>query len=157
MFRKLKRIKQALTDDRCKEILSTTLRGTLALIGDNGYPYAITLNHYYNEDGCLYFHSGRAGHKIDALTANDKACYTVYTQLPPNPDSWALDFESVVVFGKIEIVNDTKLTETITRALSYKFTNDSNYIEDEIAKFLNATTLLKLTPLHVTGKKVNEA
>lgn len=156
MFRPLKRYKQALTEDRCKDILTTTLRGTLSMIGDDGYPYGLTLNHYFDQDGCLYFHSGRVGHKIDAILKNDKVCYTVITDGVKEDNSWALTFESVVVFGKIEIVDDIDLTKKITRELSRKFTSDEAYINEEISRFLKATILLKLTPLYVSGKSVEE-
>lgn len=156
MFRPLKRYKQALTEDRCKDILTTTLRGTLSMIGDDGYPYGLTLNHYFDQDGCLYFHSGRVGHKIDAILKNDKVCYTVITDGVKEDNSWALTFESVVVFGSIEIIEDSQQTEKIARLLSKKFTLDNDYVDNEIEKFLSATILLKLTPQHISGKRVNE-
>ena len=57
MFREVVRKKQALDGTACVEILKTAKRGVLAVTGAEGYPYAVPLNHYYNEeDGCLYFH-----------------------------------------------------------------------------------------------------
>ena len=157
MFRQVKRQKQALTIDRCKDILSTSLRGVLAVIGDGGYPYTIPLNHYFSGDGCLYFHSGRVGHKIDAIKSCNKVSYSVITDPTTKDDSWVKVFESVVVFGTIEIIEDVALTEKITRELSLKFTDDINYIDNEIKHFLGATILLKLTPEHITGKVVEES
>ena len=57
MFRELTRRKQQLSREECIEILKTELRGTLAVCGDDGYPYALPMNHWYcEEDGALYFH-----------------------------------------------------------------------------------------------------
>ena len=62
MFRDLLRKKQQLSPEECKEILREEVRGVLAVNGDGGYPYAMPMNHYYNEcDGCIYFHCGRTG------------------------------------------------------------------------------------------------
>ena len=45
----------------------------------------------------------------------------------------------------------------ISRRLSYKFTDDEKYIEDEIKKDLARTVLIELTIEHMTGKAVNES
>ena len=51
-FRKMRRFKQELTRERCLEILESAPRGVLALHGENGFPYAIPLNQYFDpEDG----------------------------------------------------------------------------------------------------------
>lgn len=157
MFRPISRHKQALTRERCEEILTSSLRGVLSVTGDGDFPYAILLNHYFNQDGCIYFHSGMSGHKIDAITAKDKVCYTVISDGTVSEHTWAKTFESVIVFGRIEIVNDVILTERIARALSHKFTSDEEYINKEIKGFLSRTLLLKLTPLHISGKRVVES
>ena len=45
MFRKMRRIKQQITEDECIRILKENPRGVLSMIGDDGYPYGIPLNH----------------------------------------------------------------------------------------------------------------
>ena len=88
MFRDLTRKKQQLSPEICTELLKTLPRGVLSVIGDGGYPYATPMNHYFcEEDGCIYFHCGRKGHRLDALRACDKVsfCGGVDTQeLLPN-------------------------------------------------------------------------
>ena len=71
MFREMLRYKQALSEEECIEILKKELRGVLSVLGDDGYPYGMPINHFYNEeDGKIYFHSGMQGHKIDAMKAS---------------------------------------------------------------------------------------
>ena len=73
MFRELARKKQQLTKDECIELLKKEKRGVLSVIGDNGYPYGMPMNHFYNEaDGKIYFHTGKKGHRTDALKENEK-------------------------------------------------------------------------------------
>ena len=70
--------------EECRQILKTEKRGVLSVIGDNGYPYGIPINFYYDEnDGKIYFHCAKEGHKIDAIKNCDKACFTTvsYTHL----------------------------------------------------------------------------
>ena len=158
MFREMLRKKQQLSDRECVEILKQEPRGVLSVIGDDDYPYGMPLNHFYCEsDGKLYFHSGKKGHKIDAMTRRDKASFCVYDQGFRREGEWALNIRSVIVFGRIEIVTDPEKICEIARLLSYKFTDDEKYIEDEIKKSGPRTFMFALVPEHITGKLVNEA
>ena len=71
-------------------------------------------------------------------------------------DNWYLSFESVIVFGRMRFIEDESVIAEKSRALSYKFTDDEKYIEDEIAKSLNGTLLLELEIEHMSGKHINE-
>ena len=75
-FRKMRRFRQQLAKSECDAILSAGTSGTLALLGDNGYPYAVPISYVY-ADGKLYFHSARTGHKVDAIRQYDKASFCV--------------------------------------------------------------------------------
>lgn len=158
MFRDIVRKKQALAPDECIRILKDEPRGVLSVIGDGGYPYGLPINHYYcEENGHIYFHSGKSGHKIDSVRACDKASFCVYDVGYRNDGEWALNVKSVIVFGKIQIVDDFDEAMSICRKLSYKFTSDSEYIEKEIKNSGKNTLCFKLIPEHITGKKVNES
>ena len=158
MFRKMLRKKQELPREQCLEILRKEKRGVLSVLGDDGYPYGMPLNHFYcEEDGCLYFHSGRAGHKIDALKACDKASFCVLDQGFRREGEWALNIRSVIVFGRLSIVDDHDWALEISRRLSRKFTDDEAYIEREVAHAGPAVLCFRLRIEHMTGKLVNEA
>ena len=157
MFRSVARKKQVLSSEECLDILRREKRGVLAVQGDDGYPYAMPLNHWYcEEDGKLYFHSGPTGHKIDAIRREDKVSYCVHDGGTPEEDGWALNFKSVVVFGRVEIVEDHWRALEISRALSYKFTQDEAYIEQEIQSAGHRVLVFSLTIEHMTGERVNE-
>ena len=158
MFREMLRKKQQITNEECIKILNEEPRGVLSVIGDDGYPYGMPINHYYcEEDGKLYFHSGMKGHKIDAITRCDKASYCVYDSGYRREGEWALNIRSVIVFGCIEIIEDREKVYEVARKLSYKFTDDEEYIESEIKNFLKSTLCFALKIEHLTGKIVNES
>lgn len=158
MFRQMNRKKQQLTDEECREILKSELRGVLSLNGDDGYPYGLPTNHYYSEeDGKLYFHSGKKGYKIDVIRRDNRASFCVYDGGFRREGEWALNIRSVIVFGKIEFVDDQKEINRISALLSRKFTDDNEYIEKEIETYGAATLMFALVPEHMTGKIVNEA
>lgn len=158
MFRELTRIKQKLSMEETIEILKQEPRGVLSVIGDDGYPYGMPMDHWYNDaDGCLYFHSGKKGHKIDAMNRCSKASYCVFDQGFRREGEWALNIKSVIVFGCIEIVEDFKAAMEITRQLSLKYTDDIAYIDWEIQQSGKNTLVFRLVPEHITGKLVNES
>jgi len=158
MFREMLRKKQQLTDAECIEILKNEPRGVLSMLGDDGYPYGVPINHYYCEaDGKLYFHGGKKGHRIDAVRQHDKVSFCVYDRGWREDGDWALHIRSVIVFGRIELIEDRETVYEISRQLSYKFTNDEAYIAHEIEKSGPGTLLLALTPEHMTGKLVKES
>lgn len=158
MFRELARIKQKLTEEECAEILKNETRGVLSVMGDEAYPYGMPMNHYYNEeDGAVYFHTGRHGHRTDSIKNNNKVSFCVFDKGFADEGKWALNVKSVIVFGRIEIIDDITRVIDISKKLSYKFTRDEVYIDKEIEKYANNTILLRLVPEHICGKRVTEA
>lgn len=158
MFREIVRHKQALSREECIELLKTERRGVLSVIGDDGYPYGLPINHYYHEeDGKLYFHSGKTGHKVDAFLRDPKASFCIYDSGTPQEGSWALNFRSVIIFGRIEVVNDHQKAIDLCRRLSLCFTDDMDYIDNEVDHFGAGVLVFSLTPEHITGKRVNES
>ena len=68
MFREIRKKRNKIEDSAAEELLQNSRRGVLAVNGDDGYPYAIPLNYFYDrENRKIYFHGARAGHKVDAL------------------------------------------------------------------------------------------
>jgi nitroimidazol reductase NimA-like FMN-containing flavoprotein (pyridoxamine 5'-phosphate oxidase superfamily) len=158
MFREMLRKKQQLSEAECIEILKTQLRGVLSVIGDDDYPYGVPINHYYCEkDGKLYFHGGKKGHKIDAMRRNNKASFCVYDEGFRREGEWALNIRSVIVFGRIEFIDDQEKVYEIAEELSHKFTDDDEYIRNEIMHSGPGTLMFALVPEHISGKIVREA
>ena len=159
MFRKMRRFKQQLSEE-CISILEREPRGILSMMGDDGYPYGIPLDHYYNpENGKLYFHCAPQGKKVDSLRLNHKVSYCVHDEGFRKPGEWALNIKSVVCFGTIREfdVDDREFAIEMCRALGHKFTSDAAYIENDIRRNYNKVKVLELTIDHMTGKLVNES
>lgn len=158
MFRELVRKNKQMLHEECIELLKTEKRGVISVLGDNDYPYGTPMNHWYNEeDGCIYFHCGKGGHRTESLQKHDKVSFCVFDKGVREEGEWAYRVKSVIVFGKMEIIEDKQTIIDITTKLSYKFTSDVEYIKKEIENHLHRTLLLKLTPEHICGKNVVEA
>ncbi len=158
IFRPMRRFRQQLSKEDCIRVLTEEKRGVLSMLGDNGYPYGIPMNHWYDaKEDKLYFHGARVGHKIDSITKCSKVSYCVYDAGYRKEGEWALNVKSVVIFGRIGPVTDEKKRQLIGERLLRKFTNDEAYIQKEIRDALPRAQCLELTIDHMTGKLVNES
>ena len=157
-FRELTRKKKELPRAECVRLLCEEKRGVLSVLGDGGYPYGMPMDHYYDEAAnTLYFHCGRVGHRLDALRDCDKASYCCLASPEDIEGDWAKRVSSVIVFGRVEILDDYDKVVDITTKLCHKFTQDEAYIAREIKQSGRGTLLLALKIEHMCGKIVKEA
>lgn len=158
MFRDLIRKNKKLSMEECVNLLRNEKRGVLSVQGDNGYPYGMPMNHFYDEENeKIYFHCGKVGHRLDSLKKDNKVSFCVYDKGFRKDGDWALNVKSVIVFGKIEIIDDVEKVISVCEKLSYKFTDDTEYIQNEIKNYADKTLILELTPENICGKIVNES
>ena len=158
MFRQMRRFKQQISEEECVRVLTQQPRGVLSMIGDDGYPYGIPLDHWYSaKDNKLYFHCAKVGHKIDAIAACDKVSYCVMDEGYRREGEWALNINSVVVCGRMRTVEDEDKKREICTNLVKKFTDDEAFLQYELANSFARVNCLELTIEHMTGKLVNES
>ena len=157
MFRELRRKKNAVTDETTKELLKNARRGVLAVIGDEGYPYAVPVNYLYDEENNkIYFHGARSGHKYDSIKANDKVCFTVYGNEIVKDEEWAPYLQSVVVFGRCHLLNHDDESMEILKKLARKYYPREDIITDAIASSGRAVQMFEIEIEHICGKEVQE-
>lgn len=154
-FRPLRRFRQQLPQGECIGILQTAYRGSLSLIGDGGYPYTIPVNFLY-KDGKLYFHSAMEGHKLDAIRACDKACFTVIDAPQKEPDQWWYNVRSVICFGRIHIVEDESQKDAFLRQIGAKYFPSGYDIETDMQRNAPRALVLEFDVEHISGKRVRE-
>ena len=154
MFRPMRRHKQALSMQECEEILTKAQSGVLSVIGDDGYPYGVPVNHVY-ESGKIAFHCASSGHKLDAIKNNDKVSYCVIWKDDVSAERQATDFISVIVFGRAKIVEDDDGKRRICEAIGQKFAPDyMKACRDETEIYLQrgGLTCIEIDIEHMTGK-----
>lgn len=155
-FRAMRRKRQQLPDAESIEILQKATSGTLALLGDGGYPYAVPISYVY-ADGTLFFHSALSGHKVDAIRKCDKASFCVIDKDDVQPEKYTTLFRSVIAFGRVHIVEDETEKLQIARLLGNRYNpNQDEALQKEIESGLSRMLAIRFDIEHLTGKEAIE-
>lgn len=157
MFRPVRKKVNEIDTAAIVDLLRENRRGVLAMQGLEGYPYAIPINYLYDEKaGKIYFHGARAGHKVDALHACDKVCFTVYGHERIGDEAWAPYVQSAVIFGTCHLVEDREESLDLLKAFAMKYYPSEKLVDEEIAHAGRAAQMFVITIEHMTGKQVQE-
>lgn len=153
MFREMRRENQSLERAECLRILDARETGVLALLGDDGYPYAVPLN-YVRENDCLYFHCALEGHKIDAIANCDRASFCVIDADSVDLDGHTNRFRSVIAFGRACVVEDEAKKIRALTAIGHRFCPETPERTDmETARALNRVSVIEFKIEHLSGKE----
>lgn len=159
MFRPMRRSKQQLPHEEALAILQEGSTGILALSGDDGYPYTVPLNYLYVEAdepealGKVYFHSAKAGHKIDAIERDPKASFCVIADDTVLPDKYSTAYKSIIAFGTVRLI-EGNLAHKALFDLGNKY---NPHHEDRTLEEVNSAehkcAMIEFTIEHLTGKE----
>ena len=156
MFRSMRRSKQMLSKETVIEILNRNTSGTLALLGDDDYPYAVPISYVYADEK-LYMHSAKTGHKIDAIRQHEKASFCVIDQDQIVPEKYTTYFRSVIAFGKVHLVEDKDEMRRIAAMLAMKYSKDFEAgIQQEIDSSIDRMAIIEMAIDHMTAKEAIE-
>lgn len=155
MQRKMRRIRQLMSEQDAERILTEGTNGVLSLIDPDGGAYGVPLSYVYDLDGHIYFHCALKGHKIDCIEADPRCSFCVVGQDLVMPDRFTSFFRSVIVKGIIHILKDS---DDIMKGLLLLCEKYSPGVDpqEEFARFLNHVAVLRLDIDTMTGKEAIE-
>lgn len=151
----MRRIRQLLPREETVAVMERCTNGVLACVGDEDYPYAVPLSYVYL-DGKIYFHSAKAGHKIDAFTKHPKVSFAVIDEDTIVSEEYTTHFRSAIAFGKARIVEGEEWGKAFG-ALVEKYSGDQpkEAKEKEIAG-CTRSLVIAIDVEHLTGKEAIE-
>lgn len=119
--------------------------------GDKPYCVPVTI---VRVGDYIYFHTAKAGQKIDLLRKNPSVCVVCVGDTYRTPDKFTTEYESAVIKGKAEeVLDDAEKIEAL-RALCQRHTpTNMNMFESEAARSLAVTGVWKIKILEITGKR----
>lgn len=157
MFREMRRKNQLMSIEDTVAVMNRCTSGVLACMGDDDYPYSVPINYVYYKDK-IYFHSAKAGHKIDSLINNPKVSFAVIDKDTIVSEEYTSYFRSVIAFGKARILeDDTQEWLDAFTALVEKYSG--NRPEKEKRKEIEGCKrayIMAIDVDHITGKEAKE-
>lgn len=157
MFREVSRDKrQILSREKCEEILKKVTSGVLCVEGDDEYPYGVPISFAY-EDNTIFFHGMPTGHKHDAMKRHDKVSLAVIETDQVVPEEYTTYFRSVIVFGRVRIIEDYEEKLNVVDRLVEKYS--PQYAENVHEKFKDRIKWMGAFEIdieHMSGKEAIE-
>ena len=108
------------------------------------------------EDGKIYFHGAKEGHKIDAIKNNPKVSMSIIDQEDVIEEELTTYFRSVILFGKARILQEDDEIYHAIEALGLKYNEDEVTVEKEIRKEWKILCCVEITIEHISGKQAIE-
>lgn len=158
MFREMRRKKQVLSLEDNVQVLNRGTSGVLAVSGDDDYPYAVPISYLYH-DNKIFFHCAKTGHKLDSISRNEKVSFCIIDEDRIVQDEYTCYFRSVIVFGKVRIVEDDAERRKIFEIFTAKYSPDKEETERLEAidnKGYNMICMLEMNIDHMSGKEAIE-
>lgn len=159
------RYKQRICTDEIiiEEFLFKARTGVIGISGDR-YPYCVPVNYIW-KNGTVYFHGLSSGKKVQLLESNPDVSFTVYEefgtvkdQMPCHADT---AYRSVMLFGRVEKIEDSNESAEVLQAILDKFM--PGFYRDKISPQLvekyrsthdnKAVAVYKIIPVAITAKE----
>jgi len=149
----MRRKEKEITDKaEIEAIIKQSLVCRLAL-SDEGAPYMIPLCFGY-EQGVLYFHSAKAGKKLDILKRNNRVCFEfdISTEVTTGKTAcdWGIKYRSVIGFGRACFVEDVEQKRRALEIITAQYADKAYKLTDGAVK---ETCVLKVDIESMTGKQ----
>ena len=150
MLRDMRRRDREVSEDEAREILGRAEYGVLATVGQDGWPYAVPLNHALLGN-LLYIHCALEGHKLENLANEGRVSYCAVASAAVMPSMLSTLYESVVVFGRAALVTDPAEIRKAMALLIGRFFGDSK-AEDVLDTCGAEFAVIRIEIERITGK-----
>lgn len=156
---RLRRHDKAMTMEETEAFLASAFCGRTATVGPDGYPYVVP-NLFTWSGGKVYLHTARyEGHFLTNMRLNDKVCFEIDEpgEVYPYGDiecDTSVSYRSVIIFGRIAIVEDVAKVEEFFRAFMTKYAPEDSWgrPKDSFPR-TGGTIVYAITPESITGKQ----
>ena len=134
------------------------IKGKFAVIAmcRENEPYIVTLSYGYDSTNeCIYFHCAKNGLKLDFLNANKNVCATVINDKGYVMDECGHEYESVVLWGEMQIINDLPEKKHGMGILLHHLEEKDSVIKEKhlnSASHYSKMVILKLNIKQIHGK-----
>lgn len=151
-MRNARDINKQVSRDVAINILNNAEYGVLSTVDKAGQPYGVPLNYIVLNDA-IYLHCALEGHKLDNLSDNNRVSFTVIGYSEIVPAAFTAKYESVVVFGKANLVDEpekVKMLKKLIQRYSPEFQEKGMKVIDA---FKDKCTVIRIDIEHISGMR----
>ena len=155
----MRRADQQMSADRAIELLASEYCGRLATVGPDGAPYICPLL-YVMLHGQVWLHNTSAlGHLQRNILHEPRVCFEIDVPGETFPYGrfqcdTALAYQSVLVFGRLSIIQDSAQKTAFFDALMSKYHSAEMGRQKGFYPRLGDVTVYALSPERITGKQI---
>lgn len=147
----MRRNRQQMTQEACENVLQHATSGVLSLVDVDGCPYGVPLSCAW-VNGMLVFHGALEGKKLDCIRHDERASFCVIDCDEVFPEKYTTAYRSVIVRGRMKLVEDEAQRHALCLALAMRFHPDAVAAEAEYRRFAQQLCVMTLLPEEITGK-----
>lgn len=127
----------------------------LSMVNEEGRAYAIPISHVLDEEQrVVYFHCARSGYKIELLKRDPRVCLTGVGDTLLIPEKNTTEFESFVLNGRAEFVEEEEEKIHALRLIMEKFAaSNLHNFEEALNRSLKVTGIIKIHIEEISGKR----
>jgi len=122
-------------------------------LSHNDFPYIVPLCFGY-EENALYFHTARAGEKLDILAKNRNVCFEFDVDheivKAENACKWGMKYRSVIGFGTASFIEDPESKRHALDTIMGQYSEGSFAFPEEA---LEKIVVIKVDIARMTGKE----
>ncbi len=154
----VRRTDKLMLDTEVRELLAASYCGRLATVGADGMPYICPLLYVWME-GQVWLHNTSApGHLQSNVRHEARVCFEIDTPGQVFPYGrfecdTSIEYQSVVLFGRIRIVEERTLKAAFFDALMAKYYRSETTRPQSFYPRLDAVVVYAITVERMTGKE----
>jgi len=154
----MRRADKVMSHAQAQETLQRGYCGRLATIGEDGYPYCVPLLYVWL-NGEVFLHNAKArGHLRASVDHDPRVCFEVDEPGEVFPYGrfecdTSVAFRSVILFGRIRVVDETEAKQQFFEALMQKYAKAEWERPKGFFTRLDQITLYAIAVERITGKE----
>ena len=154
----LRRADRAMTDKQARQALEAGFAGRLATVSEDGHPYCVPLLYIWADNQVFLHGTSAHGHLRTNVEREPRVCFEI-----DEPDEvfdygrfecdTGLAFQSVILFGRISIAEETATKQWFCERLMEKYGKPNSIRPKNFFPRLDVITVYAMTVERITGKQ----
>ena len=155
----IRRVDRLMTEDRAREFLKTGFAGRLATVSEDGSPYCLPFLYVWMDDRLFLHNTIARGHLRTNVGYERRVCFLV--DAPEQVFDYGrfecdtgLAYQSVIVFGTIEIIDDVSVKQRFFENLLEKYGTPDRDRPRGFFPRINDVTVYAIGIERISGKEM---